>query len=141
MTPRAASLVACLAAVSISLATCTGRAAEPERRVNSLGMHLVRIPPGRFQMGSEDGDWDERPVHAVQISQAFYMAATEVTNAQYERFDPEHGLHYAFNLAWLKTPMPAADDVGAVLQRCAGPTPLACCMTRSDLRGPPKGIR
>lgn len=35
------------------------------------------------------GEWDECP-HQVKITRAFYIAATEVTNAQYEQFDPEH---------------------------------------------------
>lgn len=59
--------------------------------INSLGMKFVRIEPGAFLMGSaEEGDFDERPVHRVTISRAFYLGATEVTNAQYERFDPSH---------------------------------------------------
>lgn len=43
-------------------------------------------------MGSErDGeDADEQPIHRVTISKPFRMAATEVTNAQYEAFDPAH---------------------------------------------------
>jgi formylglycine-generating enzyme required for sulfatase activity len=41
-------------------------------------------------MGSADGDWDERPTHEVTISQPFLMGVTEVTNAQYEQFDPQH---------------------------------------------------
>jgi formylglycine-generating enzyme len=41
-------------------------------------------------MGAEDGQWDELPAHPVTISRPFFMAATEVTNAQYEQFDPEH---------------------------------------------------
>ena len=41
-------------------------------------------------MGSLDGDFDERPRHRITISRPFYMAATEVTNAQYEQFDPGH---------------------------------------------------
>ena len=57
---------------------------------NSIGMKFVRIEPGEFRMGSEHGDFDEQPVHCVKISQPFYMAATEVTNAQYEQFDPLH---------------------------------------------------
>jgi len=58
---------------------------------NSLGMELVRIEPGRFSMGqNEGGDWDERPVHKVTITKPFHIAATEVTNAQYERYDPGH---------------------------------------------------
>jgi len=60
--------------------------------VNSLGMRLVRIEPGTFMMGSpERGDFDERPVHQVTITRPFYMGVCEVSNAQYEQFDPEHG--------------------------------------------------
>ncbi|MHC4463013.1 MAG: SUMF1/EgtB/PvdO family nonheme iron enzyme [Planctomycetota bacterium] len=59
--------------------------------VNSIGIKLVRIEPGSFLMGQErGGDWDERPVHKVNISKRFYIATTEVTNAQYEQFDAGH---------------------------------------------------
>ncbi|GAH33722.1 unnamed protein product, partial [marine sediment metagenome] len=37
-----------------------------------------------------DGDPDEQPVHKVTISKPFYMGVYEVTNTQYERFDPTH---------------------------------------------------
>ena len=57
---------------------------------NSLGMKMVRVEPGTFRMGSREGDWDEVPVHRVTISSPFHVSATEVTNAQYEQFDPEH---------------------------------------------------
>ncbi len=58
---------------------------------NSIGMKFVRIEPGSFMMGqAAGGDWDERPVHKVTITRPFYLAVTEVTNAQYERFDPDH---------------------------------------------------
>lgn len=60
--------------------------------VNSVGMTLVDVPAGAFYMGSErDGeDRDEQPVHRVSLTTPFRMAATEVTNAQYEAFDPAH---------------------------------------------------
>jgi formylglycine-generating enzyme required for sulfatase activity len=58
--------------------------------INSIGIKLVKIQPSSFVMGSADGDWDERPMHEVTISEAFWMGATEVTNAQYEQFDPQH---------------------------------------------------
>ncbi len=62
-----------------------------ETFANSVGMKFVRIESGSFLMGQKDGgDWDERPVHRVTITRPFWMAATEVTNAQYEQFDPEH---------------------------------------------------
>ena len=52
---------------------------------NSIGMELVLIPAGSFQMGSNDeGADNEKPVHQVTISQAFYMGKTEVTQAQWK---------------------------------------------------------
>ncbi len=65
-------------------------ASEDASLTNSLGMTLVRIAPGSFQMGSTNGDYDEMPVHEVTLSRPFYMSATPVTNAQYEAFDPAH---------------------------------------------------
>jgi hypothetical protein len=54
-------------------------------------MQFVQIEPGSFLMGQkEGGDWDERPVHRVEITKSFHMGVTEITNAQYEQFDPEH---------------------------------------------------
>jgi len=63
----------------------------PDTFTNSIGMKFVRIQPGSFMMGRQQGgDWDERPVHKVNITTPFYMAVTEVTNQQYESFDPAH---------------------------------------------------
>ena len=76
--------------VLASALAVTARAEEPRFR-NGLGMEMIRIAPGQFQMGSDSGgDFDERPVHAASITRAFYLGATEVTNAQYEQFDPGH---------------------------------------------------
>jgi len=78
----------------------------PDTYTNSIGMKLVRIESGTFNMGFGDiplsdeliqkglfaeGDYDEHPTHRVHISKAFYMGVYEVTNKQYELFDPEHG--------------------------------------------------
>jgi formylglycine-generating enzyme required for sulfatase activity len=48
-------------------------------------LDLVRVPGGRFRMGSETGRPDERPVHAVEV-RSFYLARTPVTRRQYEPF-------------------------------------------------------
>jgi len=45
----------------------------------------VVIPAGWFWMGSESGQENERPVHRVWID-SFYLAACQVTNAEYDRF-------------------------------------------------------
>src|SRR4030042_2610078 len=88
-----AILIICLVAVLCSL---DGRAALDSAQtsrtfVNSIGMKFINIQPGSFLMGQDKGgDWDERPAHRVHITQSFGISATEVTNTQYEQFDPEH---------------------------------------------------
>ncbi len=46
------------------------------------GMVMVYVPAGEFQMGSEVGYPNEKPVHTVALD-AFWVDRTEVTNAQY----------------------------------------------------------
>ena len=102
--------IAIMAAVGFAVAVLpTGK-----RHTNSLGMEFVRIAPGTFMMGHEgsrlseqllnpaepdgqrrlwlpeNGDYDEHPAHRVTISKPFHIGVYEVTNEQYERFDPLH---------------------------------------------------
>jgi formylglycine-generating enzyme required for sulfatase activity len=57
--------------------------------INSAGMSLVFIPPGKFLMGSPESeagrDDHEGPPREVEITQGFYMGACPVTQEQYER--------------------------------------------------------
>ena len=48
------------------------------------GMEMVLVPAGEFQMGSEDGHENERPIHEVYLD-AFYIDKYEISNAQYEK--------------------------------------------------------
>ena len=50
---------------------------------------FVRIPAGRFLMGSAVGEMDEAPRSAVAIGKAFWMSEKEVTNGTYGLFDPK----------------------------------------------------
>jgi sulfatase modifying factor 1 len=68
-------------------------AEEPAIFVNSIGIELRRVEPGRFLRGSADGEWDEKPVHRVIVARAFHLATHEVTNAQFEKFQPAHRIH------------------------------------------------
>ena len=89
--PTGSLLPLCTALVFLAasgLARADMRAGD--RFVNSVGMDMVRVEPGSFRMGARNGDRDEKPEHRVRITRSFYMAATEVTNEQYEKFDPEH---------------------------------------------------
>jgi formylglycine-generating enzyme required for sulfatase activity len=52
---------------------------------NSIGMKLVYIQPGEFQMGSNDGGNFENPLHTVKITKGFYMGVYEVTQEQYQK--------------------------------------------------------
>lgn len=47
-------------------------------------MEFVRIPAGRFQMGSDGGEDDEKPRHWVTISRSFCLSAREVTQREWE---------------------------------------------------------
>lgn len=47
------------------------------------GFEMVKVPPGCFMMGSEDGRRDERPVTRVCFDAPFWIDRFEVTNAQY----------------------------------------------------------
>ncbi len=49
---------------------------------------MVVLPAGSFQMGSNDGDADEKPVHSVSI-RGFAMGKTEVTRGQFAAFVAE----------------------------------------------------
>ena len=61
---------------------------EPPTRTVSLPggteIKFVRVEPGVFQMGSDHGDANERPVHEVEISTGFWLGKYEVTQAQWE---------------------------------------------------------
>ncbi|MFN6302474.1 MAG: formylglycine-generating enzyme family protein, partial [Planctomycetota bacterium] len=63
---------------------------------NSIGMKLVLIPKGTFQMGSpigEEGGRNDEEQHQVTISKDYYLGVTEVTQGQYEKVigtNPSH---------------------------------------------------
>ncbi len=59
-----------------------------------IQMKLVRIPAGKFVMGNQKGFPDESPRAIVTIEKPFWMGQTEVTNLQYNVFDPAHDSRY-----------------------------------------------
>jgi formylglycine-generating enzyme required for sulfatase activity len=102
-------------------------AAAPDFEVNSIGLGLVRVAPGSFEMGvdslplpktltagangvvydrtSDGGDYDESPVHKVTITQPFWMGVTEVTIDQFRKFRPAftgdpYYAPYASGVSW-----------------------------------------
>jgi formylglycine-generating enzyme required for sulfatase activity len=61
---------------------------------NNVSLELLPVKNGSFQMGSENGDSDEKPVHQVTISQPFWLGKTEVTQAQWEAIMGNNPSHF-----------------------------------------------
>ena len=92
-------------------AQCLGAArvdlSKAEGYTNSVGLEMVQIKPGSFEMGSDMGRnfWDEQPLHTVTISKEFYISATEVTVDQFKQFKAEfvgsgNNSPYATGVSW-----------------------------------------
>ena len=86
------SLVACLL-LAHEFALLDGAPAPVPRAgrelTNSIGMEFVRIPAGKFLMGSSKEEKNhhesQEPRHEVEISRPFYLGVYEVTQAQYKK--------------------------------------------------------
>jgi formylglycine-generating enzyme required for sulfatase activity len=75
------------------------RLGVPVKFENHLKMRFVLIPAGSFIMGSPAGEEfreDHETQHQVTLTRAFYLQTTEVTNAQFRRWKPDH-VAYPFN--------------------------------------------
>ena len=69
----------------VATRTHLARAETDPTAGNVLGMPFVGVPVGSFQMGSNDGDKDEKPVHTVRITKPFWTGKYEVTQEEYEK--------------------------------------------------------
>jgi formylglycine-generating enzyme required for sulfatase activity len=69
------------------------QAAMKPRAIAPNGQELVLLTPGKFTMGSsrrEPGRRANEVLRDVTLTRAFYLSTTEVTNAQYKKFDSKH---------------------------------------------------
>lgn len=57
---------------------------------DGVHINLVFVPAGEFQMGDSAGGADEQPVSPVRVDAPYWMSALEITNAQFNAFDPSH---------------------------------------------------
>ena len=69
-----------------------------------LSFKLHRIPSGKFVMGTNRWQADERPSSVVEIPKSFWMSELEVSNELYRLFDPTHDSRFL--------DMPGKDLVG-----------------------------
>ncbi|RKU11919.1 hypothetical protein C6501_11940 [Candidatus Poribacteria bacterium] len=56
-----------------------------DTKTTTIPTGMVLIPAGEFQMGSTNGDRDEKPIHTVHLD-AFYIDKHEVTVGDYKKF-------------------------------------------------------
>jgi len=96
-----------LAVVFILVSTACASNTET-LKVGDVTFELVRIPAGRFLMGSSSGSRDERPAYEVAIADGLYLGRTEVTVRQFRAFAEATGYKTdAEKLGWANTcPLP-----------------------------------
>ena len=80
---------------------------------------MVLIPAGEFQMGSNSGERDEKPVHTVYLD-AFYIDKHEVTVAEYKRFVEATGPPTATRVCGADLTDRSAPCSSGQLARCDG---------------------
>lgn len=114
-----------LLAFSLVAASLAGAQHNTRTVTNSVGMKMVSIAPGSFEMGSdakplpaallngkgimsnrsETGDFDEHPSHKVTLTHRFLIGETEVTIDQFRQFRPDYKGNptyapYATGVSW-----------------------------------------
>ncbi|MBI5935439.1 MAG: SUMF1/EgtB/PvdO family nonheme iron enzyme [Chloroflexi bacterium] len=67
----------------------------------SNGMEFMRVPAGKFLMGSNDGDNVEKPQHTVDISYDYWMARFPLTNELYNTYVKAKGIKHPID-GWEK---------------------------------------
>lgn len=92
-----------------------GKKEQAKLLTNALGLKMVLIPAGTFQMGSPPTEEGRRvcegPVHEIQIRKPFYLGVVPITQVQYlavmesnpSRFNHKHGgggEHPVERVAW-----------------------------------------
>ncbi|MBQ9813191.1 MAG: SUMF1/EgtB/PvdO family nonheme iron enzyme [Thermoguttaceae bacterium] len=75
-------------------ALANGAPTKTVKLSDDVAIEFVRIPAGKFVMGSLTGCNDEYPRAEITIDKPFWMSKTEVTNEQYGVYDPEHDTRY-----------------------------------------------
>ena len=75
-------------------ALADGAPTKTVKLADNVEIKFVRIPAGKFVMGNLKGFKDEYPRAEVVVDKPFWMSETEITNAQYAAYDPDHDTRY-----------------------------------------------
>jgi len=71
--------------VILQVKDSSGLTNTTQQQVDIHPKDIIYVASGSFQMGSNSGDSDERPIHTVTLD-AFYIDKYEVTNAKYAAY-------------------------------------------------------
>jgi formylglycine-generating enzyme required for sulfatase activity len=77
----------------------------PVPDTGEIEVPMVLVPAGSFEMGSQDGDANESPVHVVSLDD-FYIDTYEVTNALFANFLNQMGNQEQGGSTWLEVDRP-----------------------------------
>ena len=90
-------------ALGVSLAMLAGLCAYGNEKGEFTGvvtlpggvqLKMIKVEPGSFMMGSENGESDEKPVHRVTLTKPYYLGETEVTQAQWRAVMGNNPSHF-----------------------------------------------
>jgi formylglycine-generating enzyme required for sulfatase activity len=73
---------------------------------------MVLVPAGEFEMGADDREENERPMHRVTLPD-YYIDKYEVSNAQYKQYALATGQTPPLNPAWAKLSLRTEDYFNA----------------------------
>ena len=108
---------------------CAQKTGHPLWFTARQGMRFVLVPPGTFLMGSpagEAGRHEKETQHEVELTRPFYLSATEVTNEELARIDPDHRSGSAFGYQQGAARQPATQTTWGQAQK------LAAALSRLD---------
>jgi formylglycine-generating enzyme required for sulfatase activity len=78
-------LISILCLLSLSfLTSCSSTSDLTDLKIDDL--HFVKISKGNFTMGASKGSADEQPAREISLTQSFWMAKFEFTQAQWEQY-------------------------------------------------------
>ena len=108
-----------IAIFGMALFPQASNAQNPKQVTNSIGMKLVLIPKGSFQMGSppeeKDSDDDEKQ-HLVTITHDYYLGVFEVTQAQYKKVMGKNPSYFQGDNVAVRIPAKKHPETGRTIE-------------------------
>jgi formylglycine-generating enzyme required for sulfatase activity len=106
--------------IASAFTTCLAAENVPDKTINSLGIRMLILAPGSFEMGAETNafdlgektpeskdapSWDEFPRHKVTLTKSFALSEEKITADQFRQFRPgfqptSYFEPYATGLSW-----------------------------------------